>query len=308
MPRGKIELCNTVESLSILDAEGRVDAALEPQIDPQDLHRGWPIETLILWWSGNESGSKVPDGVNDLPMCVPIATQCLHAAGVAWGCKLNGDKQVALAFVGDGGTSEGDFHEAMNCAGVFKLPLVMVVQNNQWAISLPRARQTASATIAQKAVAYGFNGIQVDGNDVLAMIVAAEEAVQRARAGEGPTLIEAVTYRMGAHTTADDPKKYRREDEVAAWKPRDPLLRFWTYLQQRKVLDEKDRDRMEKEATQEIAAAVERAELFKPDVTEPFHHCFAEMPSYLQAQLHEFQAYLDMDRERAEPSSETVKT
>jgi len=260
------------------------------------LCRGWPIEKLILWWGGNEFGCQVPEGLNDLPTCVPIATQCLHAAGVAWGCKLNGDGGVALGFVGDGGTSEGDFHEAMNCAGVFQLPLVMVVQNNQWAISLPRAKQTASPTIAQKALAYGFNGIQVDGNDILAMIVAAGEAVQRARTGGGPTLIEAVTYRLGPHTTADDPKKYRQDCEVEEWKPRDPLMRFWTYLHQRGGLSEKDREQIEEEVAQEITAAIERAESFEPDVLEPFRHCLSTMPNHLQAQYKEFQEYLEATR------------
>ncbi|MBN2560414.1 MAG: pyruvate dehydrogenase (acetyl-transferring) E1 component subunit alpha [Phycisphaerae bacterium] len=357
MPRGKLELRHCVESLSVLGADGSVDAALEPQIEAQDLrrlykamllarrydekmlslqrqgrigtyapslgqeaaslgpayvlgehdwlipsfrepaamlHRGWPIEKLILYWSGNEYGNQVPDGVNDLPMAMPVATQCLHAAGVAWGCKLSGGKNVALGFVGDGGTSEGDFHEAMNCAGVFQLPLVMIVQNNQWAGSFPRARQTASATIAQKALAYGFNGIQADGNDILAMIVATGEAVRTARDGGGPTIIEAVTYRLGAHTTADAPETYRSDEEVAEWRTRDPLPRFWAYLQKRNILDEKHRDLLEEEITQEISAAVERAESFEPDVTEPFRHCFARMPSHLQDQLREFQAYLDM--------------
>jgi pyruvate dehydrogenase E1 component alpha subunit len=356
VPRGKIELRNQVESLSILDADGKVDRALEPDIDPQDLrrlykamltarrcdermlrlqrqgrigtfgpclgqeaaslgpvyalqkddwfvpsfrelaamlYRGWPMEQMILWWAGNEQGSKVPEGMNDLPCCVPISTQCLHAAGIAWGCKLKKKNTVTVTMLGDGGTSEGDFHEAMNCAGVFQLPLVFVVQNNQWAISLPRAKQTASQTIAQKALAYGFDGVQVDGNDLLAMIVAAREAVEKARSGGGPTLIEAVTYRLGVHTTADDPKKYRSDEEVEEWKPRDPLLRFATYLEKRKLLDEKTVQLLEEEVAQEISTAIERAEAYEPEITEPFHHCFAEMPEHLEAQLAEFRAHLD---------------
>jgi pyruvate dehydrogenase E1 component alpha subunit len=256
------------------------------------LWRGWPMEKLILLWAGNEYGCQVPDGLNDLPTCVPVASQCLHAVGVAWGLKLDGGQSVALGFVGDGGTSEGDFHEAMNCAGVFGLPVVMVVQNNQWAISLPRAKQTAAPTLAQKAVAYGFNGIQADGNDILAMIVAAGEAVQRAREGGGPTLIEAVTYRLGAHTTADDPKKYRREEEVEEWRPREPLVRFEKYLRNRGLLSDAEREVLEKEIDQEISAAIERAESFQPDVLEPFRHAFATMPPHLEAQMREFQEYL----------------
>ncbi len=256
------------------------------------LYRGWPMDRVLLWWGGNEAGAAVPDGMRDLPFCVPVSTQCQYGAGIAWGCKLRREPSVALAFVGDGGTSEGDFHEAMNCAGVFGLPLVMVVQNNQWAISLPRIKQTASPTIAQKALAYGFNGIQADGNDILAMIVAAREAVERARSGGGPTLIEAVTYRLGVHTTADDPKKYRCEDEVEQWKPRDPLIRFWAYIRNRGIMDEKAAEILENEIAEQISAAVEKAEAYVPDPEEPFRHCFAELPNHLREQYREFQAYM----------------
>ncbi len=356
VPRGRIELENYVESLSILDQDGNVDGALEPKIDEKDLrrlfrymllcrrydermlrlqrqgrigtygpalgqeaaslgpafamnkndwfvpsfrepagtlYRGWPIEKLILWWGGNEYGATPPEGARDMPICVPVSSQVQYAAGIAWGCKLRKEGNVTVAFVGDGGTSEGDFHEGMNCAAAFGVPLILVVQNNQWAISLPRARQTASQTIAQKAIAYGINGIQADGNDILAMILATQEAIQRARDGGGPTLIEAVTYRLGVHTTADDPKKYRTEEEVEQWKPRDPLTRFWKYLKNKGILDEKSRDVIEEEISTEIAAAVERAEAFEPDVTEPFRHCFARMPDYLKRQFGEFQTYLD---------------
>ncbi len=257
------------------------------------LYRGWPMDKLILWWGGNETGSSVPEGIRDTPICVPVASQCLYGAGVAWGCKLRGDGTVALCFVGDGGTSEGDFHEAMNVAGAFNLPLVCVIQNNQWAISLPRKKQTASSTLAQKALAYGFNGIQVDGNDIFAVLTAAGEAVDRARRGGGPTLIEAVTYRLGVHTTADDPKKYRTEDEVEAWKCRDPLARYYKYLKKHGILDDKARDMMEEEIAEEITAAVEKAERYEPDVLEPWRYCFATMPNFLEGQLEEFQAYLE---------------
>jgi len=256
-------------------------------------HRGWPMHKLILWWAGNEYGSSTPEGIRDLPICVPVSSQCLYASGVAWACKLRRENSVALAFVGDGGTSEGDFHEAMNVAGAFNLPLVMIIQNNQWAISLPRAKQCAADTLAQKAIAYGFNGIQVDGNDILAMVVAAGEAVERARRGGGPTLIEAVTYRLGVHTTADDPRKYRSDEEVDSWKPRDPLVRFLKYLQQRGLMDAKGLEVLEEEIAKEITAAVEAAEAYTPDVTEPFRHCFAAMPPHLESQLAEFQAYLE---------------
>jgi len=356
VPRGKIELSNYVESLSILDVEGNADEALDPMLEAQELrrllramltarrydermlrlqrqgrigtygpalgqeaaslgpayalgkndwmipsfrepagmlYRGWPMEKLILWWGGNEYGSSVPEGVRDTPICVPVSSQCQYAAGVAWGCKLRKDQAVTLCFVGDGGTSEGDFHEAMNCAGSFELPLVMVIQNNQWAISLPRKRQTASPTLAQKALAYGFDGLQVDGNDILGMIVAATEGVERARRGGGATLIEAITYRLGVHTTADDPKKYRSDSEVEEWKVRDPLSRFYKYLKRRQIMDDKARDLLEEEVAEEISAAVSKAEAFEPDVGEPFRHCFKTMPDHLERQQAEFQAYLD---------------
>ena len=356
MPRGKIELENTIESISILDPEGNVDADLEPSLDDEELHslfrwlllsrrydermlrlqrqgrigtygpalgqeaaslgpafamrkddwfipsfrepagmlyRGWPIERLILWWGGNEKGSTPPQGLRDLPICVPVSSQVQYGAGIAWGCKLRKEDTVAVAFVGDGGTSEGDFHEGLNCAATFGAPLILIVQNNQWAISLPRAKQSASQTLAQKALAYGMDGIQADGNDILAMIVATREAIEKARNGGGPTLIEAVTYRLGVHTTADDPKKYRSEEEVEQWKPRDPLLRFWKYVKNKGVLDEQARDAMEEEISGQISEAVARAEAYQPDLGEPFRHCFAEMPNHLRAQKKEFEAYLD---------------
>ncbi len=355
MPRKKIELKNTVESLSILDANGKVDKKLEPKLSKDELHslfrglllarrydermlrlqrqgrigtygpalgqeaaalgpafaitkddwfvpsfrepagmlwRGWPMSRLMLWWGGNEIGSTPPEGMNDLPICVPVSSQIQYGAGIAWGCKLDGNKSVALAFVGDGGTSEGDFHEGVNCAAAFNLPMVIVVQNNQWAISLPRRKQTASETIAQKALAYGINGIQADGNDILAMVTATREAVDRARSGGGPTLIEAVTYRLGVHTTADDPKKYRTEEEVEAWRAKDPIDRFWKYIQDKGVMDEKARETMEAEITAEISAAVEETESYQSNNTEPFHHCFEEMTPALRRQYSEFQAYL----------------
>lgn len=356
MPRETLKLKNRVESLSILDADGKVDKALEPKISDADLkklframtlsrrydermlklqrqgrigtygpalgqeaaslgpayvlkkedwlvpsfrepaamlYRGWPMDKLMLWWGGNEIGATPPDGVNDMPICVPVASQVQYGAGIAWGLKLQKKKAIAIGFVGDGGTSEGDFHEGMNCAAIFGAPFIMVIQNNQWAISLPRAKQSASETLAQKALAYGIDGIQCDGNDILGMIVAAREAAEKARAGGGPTLIEAVTYRLGVHTTADDPKKYRSDEEVECWKPKDPLIRFWKYVSGKGILSEKERDAMEEEIQADISAAVEKAESFEPDILEPFSHCFAEMTPELKRQLGQFKDYLD---------------
>ena len=201
------------------------------------LWRGWPIEKILLFFAGYlEGGQPAPDQ-RDLPITIPVATQLPHAVGLAYAAQYKGDDAVVMAYCGDGATSEGDFHEALNFAGVWHVPVVFVVQNNQWAISVPLKKQTHSRTIAQKALAYGFPGIQVDGNDVLAVQVATREAVERARAGGGPTLIECVTYRLGVHTTADDPTKYRSEEEVKAWERKDPLTRFVAYLEKKNLLE-----------------------------------------------------------------------
>jgi len=194
---------------------------------------------------------------------------------------------VVMAYFGDGATSEGDFHEALNFAGVWHVPIVFVCQNNQWAISVPLKKQTHSRTIAQKALAYGLPGIQVDGNDVLAVYAASREAVDRARAGDGPTLIECVTYRLGVHTTADDPTKYRTDEEVAMWERKDPLTRFRAYLEKRNLLEEG----LEKAVDDEIAEAVRRFEATPPtDPLTMFDHVYAELPPDLQAQRDEMAA------------------
>src|SRR5699024_9656784 len=163
------------------------------------LVRGVPLKNIYLYWYGNEWGSYMPEGVKVLPISVPIASQYQHAAGIGMANNIKGEKNVVLTYVGDGGTSHGDFHEALNFAAVFKAPVVFIIQNNQYAISVPRSEQTASKTLAQKAIAYGMPGILVDGNDIFAMYSATKEAIDRARNGEGPTLIEAYTYRLGAH-------------------------------------------------------------------------------------------------------------
>lgn len=260
-------------------------------------HRGWPIETILQFWGGYEEGCRPPDGVNDLPIAVPIASQCLHAMGIAWAMKLRGDPHAVLCFCGDGGTSEGDFHEAMNFAGVFQLPVVFLIQNNQWAISMPRHRQTAAETIAQKAIAYGFDGLQVDGNDALAVYAATKDAVAHARAGAGPALIEAITYRLSVHTTADDPTKYRSDDEVKKWEKLDPIVRFQEYLVGRKVLDKKLIDEIEADVVGQIAAAVDRYEAaLDVDPLDCFQYMYAELPAELVAQREEFRTALERER------------
>jgi len=251
--------------------------------------RGWPIEKLLLFYAGYiEGGAPAPDQ-HDLPVTIPVATQLPHAVGLAYAAQYRGDDVVVMVFFGDGATSEGDFHEALNFAGVWDVPVVFVCQNNQWAISVPLKKQTHSRTIAQKALAYGLPGIQVDGNDVLAVYAAAREAVERARQGKGPTLIECVTYRLGVHTTADDPSKYRSEEEVKAWERKDPLTRFRAYLEKRKLLE----DGLEQQVDEEIAAAVGRFEAAPPaDTLRVFDHVYAEMPPDLAAQRAELEARL----------------
>lgn len=256
------------------------------------LWRGWEVERIMLWWGGNEYGATPPPGVNDTPIAVPVGTQVQTAAGIAFGAKYKNDGTVVVTFIGDGATAEGDFHEALNFAGVFKLPLVCIIQNNQWAISLPRSKTSAAPTLAQRAIAYGIDGIQADGNDILAMVVAAQEAIDKARSGGGPTLIEAVTYRIAMHTTADDPKKYRSEEEVEPWKKRDPILRMFSYLKARGVLDEKGREEIESELNDLIRAGIEKAEQYKPDPLDMFRYAYKEMPPHLAEQMEECRSFL----------------
>jgi len=188
--------------------------------------RGVAMRMLFQYWSGDERGSEVPLSLHYFPTAIPVATHIPHAVGAAWAAKFRRDPSVVGVYFGDGATSKGDFHEAMNMAGVFQLPAVFFCQNNQWAISVPIRRQTASPTLAQKAIAYGIEGIRVDGNDVLAVHQAAKDAVEKARSGGGPTLIECLTYRIGDHTTADDASRYRTEEELKAWISKDPIERL----------------------------------------------------------------------------------
>ena len=255
-----------------------------------EIWRGRTLESVIILFGGYNEGGYVEDGRNDLPMSVPVGTQVLHAMGLGWAIKYRQKDDVAMTFFGDGGTSEGDFHEGLNFAAVFQAPVIFVCQNNQWAISIPRSRQTLSKTIAQKAVAYGIPGIQVDGNDILAVYAAAKEAVERARSGGGPTLIECVTYRMMMHTTADDPKRYRTEKEVAEWKKRDPITRLQKFLMEKGLLAQDKIDSLEEEIKAEIQVAVERAEQKMSELGDPldmFEHAYAEASTTLQEQREE---------------------
>jgi len=261
--------------------------------------RGWPIEKILALFAGRLEGGQPGPEQRDLPVTIPVATQLPHAVGIAYGIRYRGERAVVMAYFGDGATSEGDFHEAANFAGVWHVPVIFVCQNNQWAISVPLKKQTNSRTIAQKAAAYGFPGIQVDGNDVLAVYAASGEAVERARAGDGPTLIECVTYRLGVHTTADDPTKYRSDEEVKAWERKDPLTRFRGYLEKKKLLDAS----VEEEVDADIARAVERFEAMPPaDPLEMFDHAFAELPPGLAAEREELAARLRASTDGREPA------
>ncbi|ELZ95342.1 Pyruvate dehydrogenase E1 component subunit alpha [Haloferax mucosum ATCC BAA-1512] len=258
--------------------------------------RGLPLKQTLLYWMGHEKGNEMPEGANILPPAVPIASQIPHATGAAWANKLRGETDTGvLCYFGDGATSEGDFHEALNFAGVFDTPNVFFCNNNQWAISVPRERQTAAETIAQKATAYGMDGVQVDGMDPLAVYSVTEAALEKAKnPGEGetrPTLIEAVQYRFGAHTTADDPTVYRDDEEVERWKAKDPIPRMETFLRETGRLDDEKYDAIQTDIEETVADAIEAAESDpRPDPTEMFEYAYAEQTPEIRAQREEFEA------------------
>jgi len=246
---------------------------------------GLPPECIFLHWMGDERGNVIPPGVNVTPIAIPIGTQMLHAAGIAWAYKMRKEDRVVITYFGDGATSEGDFHEAMNFATAFNLPVIFFCQNNQWAISVPREQQMASETVAQKAIAYGAMGVQVDGNDLFAVYKATLEARDRARAGGGVTLIEAVTYRLGDHTTADDARRYRDPKEVEAWQQKDPAIRTRRYLESRGLWDDAKQAALDEKAKAFATEIVRKAEgIAPPDVSEMFNYLYAEIPPELRRQ------------------------
>jgi pyruvate dehydrogenase E1 component alpha subunit len=259
---------------------------------------GWPMDQYLQYWNGSWEGGRVPEGVTGLPVAVPVGSQPLHAVGLAYGMKYRRRENLALVYFGDGASSEGDALEAMNFAGVWQAPVVFVCQNNQYAISTPRAMQTNAQTIAQKAVAFGFPGVQVDGNDILAVIVAAREAADRARRGEGPTLIEAETYRLSLHTTADDPTKYRSQEEVQEWEKRDPLLRFGKYLKAKHALTDEQTAKWTEEIDAEIKAAIKsmNEKIGQANVLEAFDHVYADPAIEILEQRRECEAALSAER------------
>ncbi|RRJ28338.1 pyruvate dehydrogenase (acetyl-transferring) E1 component subunit alpha [Halocatena pleomorpha] len=258
---------------------------------------GVELSETLRYWMGDERGNQM-DGQPVFPSTVPIATQIPHATGMAWASKLKGEDRVFMCYFGDGATSEGDFHEGLNFAGVFDTPSVFFCNNNQWAISVPRERQTAAQTIAQKATAYGFEGVQVDGMDPLAVYQVTEAAVEKAREPTGedrrPTLIEAVQYRFGAHTTADDPSVYRDDDEVEQWKRRDPIPRFEAYLRSEGLLDAERIDAITAEIESEVDDAITAAESTdRPDPSEMFEHVHSETPDRVADQREAFERLRD---------------
>ncbi|MEX0863309.1 MAG: pyruvate dehydrogenase (acetyl-transferring) E1 component subunit alpha [Acidimicrobiia bacterium] len=238
---------------------------------------GYPWRLLILGRTGDERGGQLPEDVNVLPPSITVGGHMIHAVGLAWAEKLKGTRRIALTSFGDGATSEGDFHEAMNFAAVYDTPTVFLCQNNGFAISYPAAEQTRSDTIAEKADAYGMPGVRVDGNDVVAVMVAVQEAAERARSGKGPSLIEALTYRVGPHTTADDPSRYRDEGELVAWEERDPLDRVRRLLERSGAWNPQWQQVLEQQASQNIEAAVSWAESIPPpEAGDMFTRMFAE--------------------------------
>lgn len=249
---------------------------------------GYPMPKYFLYWMGDGRGMQIPENINCTPVSVPVSTQILHGVGIAWAMKMKKEKNIVEIFFGDGATSKGDFHEGMNWAGVFKIPCIFICQNNQWAISLPRSRQTASETIAQKANAYGFDGVQVDGNDAFAVFKATRDAIEKARDGKGPTLIETFTYRLSDHTTSDDAKKYRDPKEVEAWKKKDPIDRLKKFLMKKSWLTEEEDKKILEHVRETVNAAVKEAESTQPQKPEDiFTSMYAEMPENLKEQMEE---------------------
>ena len=256
------------------------------------LAKGVSLKEIFLYYMGNEDASRFENAKNVVPFAVPIASQLLHATGIGYEVKLHKKKQVVFTFVGDGGTSEGDFHEALNFAGTWKVPVVFIVQNNQYGISTPTSVQTASESIAIKSVAYGIKGIQVDGNDFFATYAAVKEAHKQALENNEPTLIEAVTYRKGAHTTSDDPTKYRTKEEEEKWDKTDPLDRLKAYLIDAGLFDF-DEEALIKDYKKETDRQFIAAENYKPyPIEDVFDYQYVDKPDDLKEQQREYEKFL----------------
>jgi pyruvate dehydrogenase E1 component alpha subunit len=256
---------------------------------PALVAHGAPLEGIILYYMGDPAGGWWPGSVNALPFQISIAAQLPQAVGIAWGLKRRATGGAVLAFVGDGGTSEGDFHESANLAGVQQCPVVFFVSNNGWAISTPRARQTAAASFADRAIGYGYDGVTVDGTDLLAVYRTVSEALATARAGR-PVIVESLTYRVGPHSTVDDPRVYRSEDEVVPWRQSDGYDRLALRARESGLWSDTDELAAREEATREVDAAFERAQAaFKPATRQLGEHVWAHLPAQTAAQLQELE-------------------
>lgn len=247
--------------------------------------RGVKLEELLLYWGGDESGSNFQEPREDFPIAVPVGSQAVHAAGVAYAFKLRRQPRVAVSMFGDGATSKGEVYEALNFAGVWNLPVIFVVCNNQWAISVPLSKQTAAETLAQKAIGVGIRAEQVDGNDVIALKAAMDEAIALARHGEGPSLIEAVTYRLGDHTTADDASHYRHSEDVSEHWKNDPIARLRKFLVSENAWAKTDEEKLAEEVQARVEAAVENyLAVRQPEPQSMFDYLYHSLPTVYETQ------------------------
>ena len=245
---------------------------------PAYLRHGYPLVNFLRYVMGDPAGGAIPADVNMLPIQISIAAHLPHAVGLAWGLRLQKKNGVVLAYFGDGASSEGDFHEACNLAGVVRAPVIFFLQNNGWAISTPRSKQSAAPTLASRAEGYGFAGTVVDGNDLFAVYDATREAVERARSGAGPTLIESMTYRLGAHNTSDDPARYRDEKDLASYRAADPIVRVESYLESRGVWSNERKAQFEADVAEEVESAVALAQATPVTAARLFDNVYADPP------------------------------
>ena len=272
------------------------------------MYLGYPIHMLYQYWGGDERGMNIPKNINIAPVSITVGAHPPHAVGMAYSFKYKKKKSAVLTYFGDGATSEGDFHTALNFAGVLKTPSVFICNNNQYAISVPVKEQTASSTLAQKAIAYGFEGIKVDGNDIFAVYYATKKALEKARSGKGPTLIELETYRLGDHTTSDDAKKYRAEKEVKKHSLKDPILRLEKYMFKNKLLNKKSQEDILKKSQEKVEQAVKKYEsLQKQNPEDIFNYTYDKLPLYLEEQKQELLDYLKEHKDLKKQVKKTKK-
>lgn len=253
--------------------------------NPAAFYLGLPMHYINLFWMGDERGNAIPKQFNINPLCIAIGTQTLHAAGIAWAFKLRKEPRVVTCFFGDGATSTGDFHEAMNFASVYQLPVVFSCINNGWAISTPSSNQSAAQTFAQKAIAYGMNTIQTDGNDLFASYKAHKDAIERARTGGGPSFIESCTYRLADHTTADDARRYRSKDELEKYQQLDPMIRTRKYLESKGVWNAELQKKQEERAKVIVQEVTQYSLNYEaPKLDDIFDFVFEETPDEILRQ------------------------